>query len=296
MCYSSRERFSRFLITFVAEMDRIMKKFDNILICTDLDGTLLRNDKSISEENINAIEYFKANGGRFTFVTGRMPFYVTDIYKTIRPNAPIGCINGGGVYDFATQQYLWTISLPDSVVELVRCVDEAFPNVGIQMNYLHEAYFSKQNEAMERYRLATGLPNLERPYDDISGTLSKVVFGSVDESELLAVADLLKNHVMGKDFDFIRSEETLFEILPKGIEKGVAVEKIADFLGISIDETIAIGDYNNDISMIKTAGIGIAVENAVEEAKEAADFITVSNEEHAIAQVIADLETGKYTV
>ena len=77
-----------------------MKTFEGILICTDLDGTLLRNDKSISRENSEAIEYFKANGGRFTFVTGRMPYFSQKAREMINPNAPIGCINGGGVYDY----------------------------------------------------------------------------------------------------------------------------------------------------------------------------------------------------
>ncbi|MBQ3226919.1 MAG: HAD hydrolase family protein, partial [Clostridia bacterium] len=54
-----------------------MGKFDGVLICTDLDGTLLKKDKTISEENLKAIEYFKREGGFFTIVTGRMPFYVT---------------------------------------------------------------------------------------------------------------------------------------------------------------------------------------------------------------------------
>ena len=70
-----------------------MKKFSNILICTDLDGTLLDDEKRISDENIKAIEYFKDNGGYFTFVTGRMPFFVKNIYVKIRPNAPFGCSN-----------------------------------------------------------------------------------------------------------------------------------------------------------------------------------------------------------
>ena len=77
-----------------------MKKFDGILLCTDLDGTLLRNDKSISQENLDAIEYFKSEGGYFTFITGRMPCFSEEIYQVVRPNAPIGCINGGGVYDY----------------------------------------------------------------------------------------------------------------------------------------------------------------------------------------------------
>ena len=56
-----------------------MKKFDGILICTDLDGTLLNGDSAVSKENLDAIEYFKAEGGIFTFITGRMPFFVSRI-------------------------------------------------------------------------------------------------------------------------------------------------------------------------------------------------------------------------
>ena len=76
-----------------------MKKFEGILICTDLDGTLLRDDKSISAKTLEKIEYFKSEGGYFTFITGRMPFFVKNIYDLINPNAPFGCINGGGIYD-----------------------------------------------------------------------------------------------------------------------------------------------------------------------------------------------------
>ena len=70
--------------------DVFMGKFDGMLICTDLDGTLLRNDKTISRENIEAIEYFKQAGGYFTFVTGRMPFFVSYVLSAVNPNAPLG--------------------------------------------------------------------------------------------------------------------------------------------------------------------------------------------------------------
>ena len=77
-----------------------MGKFDGFLICTDLDGTLLRNDKSVSEENRKAIAYFKQEGGLFTFITGRMPYYAAESYEVAQPNAPFGCINGGAIYDY----------------------------------------------------------------------------------------------------------------------------------------------------------------------------------------------------
>ena len=97
-----------------AGMEIIMKKFEGILICTDLDGTLLRDDGTISEENLTAIKHFKENGGIFTFITGRMPYFVSDIYTKIEPNAPFGCINGGGIYDHRTQKYIWTHTMPST--------------------------------------------------------------------------------------------------------------------------------------------------------------------------------------
>ena len=88
-----------------------MKKFEGILICTDLDGTLLRDDKSISKENLEAIEYFKAEGGYFTFVTGRLPYFVQNIYNTVNPNVPFGCSNGGAIYDHREKKYIYSKEL-----------------------------------------------------------------------------------------------------------------------------------------------------------------------------------------
>jgi len=273
-----------------------MKKFEGILICTDLDGTLLKNDCTISRENIEAIEYFKANGGRFTFITGRMPYYAFDMYKMAWPNAPIGCINGGGVYDFATEKYLWTQPMPGSVVELIKAVDNAYENVGIQICAPYGTKFLRENETTEYFRVVTGLPKIMCDYDSIPEDISKVLLCSEIEEEILGIEKLLKQHPLSGEFDFVRSERSLYEILPKNIGKGVALSKIAELLGLDIEKTIAIGDYNNDISMFKAAKLGIAVANACEDAKKEADLITVSNEEHAIAQVIYDLEKGKYDI
>jgi len=80
------------------------------------------------------------------------------------------------------------------------------------------------------------------------------------------------------------------------VNKGTALLRMADLLGIRPDRTIAVGDYNNDVSMLKTAGAGFAVANAVEEAKAAADYITVSNNENAIAVIIDSLASGALAV
>ena len=266
--------------------------FDGYLICTDLDGTLLRRDKSISAENLAAIAHFEREGGRFTFITGRMPFFVTDIYKTVGPNAPIGCINGGGVFDYDAGRYLWQRELPHAALELVEAVDRAVEGVGIQINVFDRIYFSRENQAMANFRAATKVPNLVRDYHDVTEPIAKVVFGDEDEAHINRVQEVLLSHPRASEFNFIRSERTLFEILPKGINKGSVLPILAKALQIDMKKTVAIGDYDNDIAMLQTAGIGVAVENATSSVKAVADYVTVSNEAHAIARVIADLESG----
>jgi Cof subfamily protein (haloacid dehalogenase superfamily) len=275
------------------DKEHTMGKFDGFLICTDLDGTLLCNDKTISDKNLSAIEYFKQEGGFFTFVTGRMPFFVSHVYDRIKPNAPIGCINGGGLYDYPNQTYLWQGTMPDGVVDLIRSVDEAVPNVGIQVNTFYHTYFCRENPVMQTFRRLTGLPNLTCHYTEVAEPIAKILFGCELDEDVEQVSRVLRAHPLAGNFDFIRSEPTLFEILPKGISKGTAIQNLVDHLRLDIHKTIAIGDFDNDIPMFRAAKVGVAVSNACEAALAAADYITVSNEDSAIARVISDLEAGK---
>ena len=273
-------------------LEKTVGKFDGILICTDLDGTLYRNDKSISPENKAAIEYFKAEGGAFTFITGRMPYYSTDAYEKVRPNVPFGCINGGGLFDGVTGDYVWSTPMPDTVKTLVSDIYEKFDNVGIQICCPYKTYFVKETDTTVKFRKNTGLPKIVCHYDEVNEPISKIIFSTEIEQELLAVEKTLKAHPDAHLFDFVRSESTLFEILPKGVDKGLALNKLTEILGLDGKNTVAVGDYNNDIGMFRTAKYGIAVSNACPDAIAAADLVTVSNEQHAIARIIHDIEQG----
>ena len=271
-----------------------MGKFDGVLICTDLDGTLLKNDKTISKENIEAINYFKNNGGLFTIVTGRMPFFVFDICEKVHPNVPFGCINGGALYDYSKKEYIWKATLPAEFVELIRHIENKFPNVGIQVNTFDNTFFCKDNDAMQRFRKITNAPKLVCKYDEINEPIAKVLFGSKSDEEIEGIKETLCTHPLADNFDFVRSEKTLYEILPKGTGKGTSVLKLCEHLNLDIQKTITVGDYDNDISMFAVSKIGIAVSNACCKALNTADYVTVSNEESAIAKVIYDLEKGNF--
>ena len=200
------------------------------------------------------------------------------------------------IYDNENDKYLWLRYLDDSVIELVKYVDENLPEMGIQINTKSQVYFYKDNEAMVYFRAVTGLPNVYCHYIEIKEPILKVIFAHEEESQMTALIDLMKKHPKAEEFDFIRSERRLYEILPKGASKGDLLCKMSELLNIDIKKTIAVGDYNNDVSMIKAAGLGFAVENAVDEVKEVADYITVGNNEHAIANIIENIDRGVYKI
>ncbi len=270
-----------------------MKKFEGILFCTDLDGTLFSDDKTVSRKNRDAIEYFKSEGGLFTFVTGRVPQTASAVCEIVGPNAPIGCNNGGGVYDPVAKKYLWRTYLPDTAMEMVAEVDRELPDVGIQLNTEQTVWFCKDNSALVHVREIKGLPYVACPYREVTDPVLKVLFAHEDARRIEQVAELLAHHPLKDTVDFIRSELNLYDILPKGVSKGTALARLAEILAIPIERTIAVGDYNNDVAMLRTAGVSFAVANAVPEAKAAARYETVSNNEDAIAAIVDLLDGGK---
>ena len=269
-----------------------MKKFEGMLFCTDLDGTLYGDDRRVSKENLDAIAYFKSEGGLFTFITGRVPATTGEIYRLVQPNAPYGCFNGGAIYDGEQNSYLWARTLGEGVKELIDAVEAEMPEMGIQPNTEKAVYFHRENPAMEVFRKGCNLPRLLCRLEEIEEPVMKIVFAHLDVEKIPLLAKLLNEHPRACDFDFIRSESWLYEILPKGINKGSTLMKMAELLGIAPENTIAVGDYNNDVSMIGAAGMGFAVENAVEEAKAVADCVTVDNNHHAIAAIVDRLDRG----
>lgn len=269
--------------------DGLMKKFQNILITTDLDGTLLRKDKSISEENLKAIEYFKSEGGIFTFITGRIPPGAKMVYEKIKPNAPFGCMNGGGVYDYVKGEMIWFLEIDHASFEVIKFVEKNFPDMGIKVAAKERTYCHKKNAYTERHRIEENLEEIMMHYEKVEEPIAKVLFADAPE-KIDALSEALKKETFGEKFNLLRSDSIYFEVLPKNSDKGNLLVKIAQILGIDIKNTIAIGDNDNDVAMLRAAGTSYAVSNASPMAKEAATYITVSNEEHAIAKIIEELE------
>ncbi len=269
------------------------KKFENILICTDLDGTLLNEEREVSEENVAAIEYFKSEGGLFTFITGRQKAITKDLYDTLKPNVPYGCFNGAGLFDGAKNEFVRLVTLPDSAAEIVDFVAEQFPQVGIQLNTKNGIYYQQDCIVTEAFRERTNTSYRYGNFKTVPESVVKVVFASADGTCLDRISEAIIKHPKAGEVDVVRSEYIFFDLMPKNVSKGDGLQALAEHLNIDMRNTLAIGDYDNDVPMIMRAGVGVAVANAAESAKAAADLITVSNNEHAIAKVIDDIDKGR---
>jgi hydroxymethylpyrimidine pyrophosphatase-like HAD family hydrolase len=186
--------------------------------------------------------------------------------------------------------------MPDGFCELIAAVEKEFSQVGIQICGFERTYFARDNRATALFRERTGVPHLLCPYREVPEPVAKVLFCTDSEEDIGGVERALRAHPLADAFSFVRSERTLFEILPPGVQKGLALAKLTEQLGVDPRRTLAVGDYDNDVGMFRAAAFGIAVANASPAAKAAANCFTVSNEEHAIARVIADLESGKYAL
>ncbi len=265
-----------------------MKKFEGILLATDLDGTLLRADKSVSDENRAAIEYFKSEGGRFTFISGRTPLAMKPLCALLRPNAPIGCMNGAGIYDYQNDKILWSVTLPDSVKEIVKDIDQAFPDTGIEIITEKDIIFHRQNAFTAKHIRDEKLPLIVGDYREVSVPIVKILFADSSEN-IDKIANAVLAHPRISEFAPIRSDHIYYELIPLGISKATVIKKLPELLDGALTKIIAVGDNDNDAEMLSAADIGYAVSNASEAAKASADIVTVSNEENAIAKIIYEL-------
>jgi len=268
-----------------------MGKFDGILLCTDLDDTLLTTDKQISNENLQAIQYFMNEGGYFTFATGRAPSGVKVVADALQPNAPMICYNGSGIYSLDEKRLLWNVALDKQAIKVLEYVDQNLPEYGIEVFTEHDIYFCKEHPAADIHRKIEKLSSNQLDYHLVrTDWLKAIILSHPEDMERLWTA--MRRTPFFERYHFTQSSEHYFEILPKDVSKGSALLKLSELLGIHPSRTIAMGDNQNDIELLQAAGIGIAVANAVEELRNVADRITVDNNSNAVSAVIHSLDLG----
>lgn len=262
--------------------------FEGVLLVSDMDGTLITRDFSVPERNIEAIDRFIEKGGRFTLATGRSAASAGKYITKVKINAPSILSNGSSIYDLSGGKILWNTALPMSVGPLVETVIERFPDVGVELYIDEQIYIVNRNKWTERHIINEGFSYVETSLKDAPHGWQKVLFAC--ENERLCEIDDYIRSLKVDICDFVFSSLNYYEALPKGVSKGTALKKLAEMLGIEYKNTVGIGDYYNDATLVKMAGIGVTVEGAPQELVDAAQFVTGPCENGAVADLIEYLE------
>lgn len=254
-----------------------MGKFDGILIASDWDGTLYFNGQ-ISDENIKAVRYFQKNGGIFTICSGRYLDFLKQFKNKILPNTYTLCYNGALTVDLESNDKLYEGFCDEYLFEIIDKL------LKLPVHYTSINIYDDVNSAPTEFSVEEYFTRLE---DIKTKRIYKVLFRT-DTAENGAIGAEMANTLDLRGYIAVRSWEISLEIMKKENAKGAALHRLADAIGAKL--TVGIGDFENDIELIKEADIGYAVENACEKLKAVADRITVHARNSAVAKVIHDLE------
>lgn len=266
-----------------------MGKFDGVLLCSDMDGTMLDTNKEISKKNREAVSYFKSEGGIFTIVTGRAIQGAMPLADILKPNAPIGCLNGGLTYDPKNDEIIYSEYADGSLTDIVRYVYENYPYVGIEICKDRCIKCARDNEYIEIHRKIAGHGYEPATVDDVGSDTVKILF-ALDPEKLEEFKNVLVKISDRAIFTVEKSYYCFVEIFSQKVSKGNQLLRFYDMLKDRVRITVAVGDNDNDASMIKCADIGYAVGNATEMALKCADIVTVSCDDDAVYTIIERLQ------
>lgn len=249
-----------------------MGKFSGLLICSDFDGTLAYK-RMVPPSAIEAIRYFQDHGGTFTLATGRYPTIIPEAAGIADLcNAPMITLNGSLVYDQRNQRAMYESFLPQSCAE-------ALLTLARETRGLREFMFFPKDSW---HQITLRTDDVDAILQVVRQPLYKAVI-HVDDEVSDAATERLRV-LLGESFSVCRSWINGIEFNCAESDKGKTARRVADMIGA--DRLIGIGDYENDISLLREADVGCAMGNAIDSLKQIADFVTDSVENDGFANMI----------
>ena len=262
-------------------MSAAARPFD--LIATDLDGTLLRSDHTVSERTLRALAAATAAGAVHIVVTGRSASWTRPTLDAIGYTGLAVCGQGAQVYDAGTHRELTSVTLDRRLAQLALAKIEA--ETGPLLTAVAQDGLDGEFLAGPGYRLLGDDPVTrcdpsgfwERPI-----TRMFLQHPTLDDDELALTA----REIAGQLVDVVLAGPGFIEVLPLGLSKATGLALAAARLGVTKDRAIAFGDMPNDLPMFRWAACGVAMANAHPTLLTAADEVTLSNDEDGVAVVL----------
>lgn len=259
------------------------------VIVLDLDGTLTNKDKIITPKTKEALMRIQKMGKKVVLASGRPTKGISHLAEELELKQYGGYIlsfNGGMMIDCATGETVFSRLLP--VETNARIVELAMENRVDILTYEGEEIITNNREcpyAKTESRInSMDIREVDHMEEYVKFPVPK--FLMLEDGNYLGLVEPKVKAALGKNFSVYRSEPFFLEILPKGIDKAQSLERLLEILGLKREEMIACGDGYNDLSMIQFAGLGVAMENGVLPVRQAADFVTRSNNDDGVAYVV----------
>ena len=262
------------------------------LIAFDLDGTLLDGRKNIPEENLRALRAAAAAGALLVPATGRIYTGVPELLRQLPVARYFITINGACAYDAVEDKNLYASELSvDCCLRLIAYMDRLpaiYDCYQDNWGYISRDMFEKAGDYIPDPGIMKMMRELRTPVDSLADTLRQkgrpvqkmqMHFQDMDERkrQLKLVAERFPETAVSSSLPWN------IEINSAGATKGQALKALCSALDIDLGDVLAFGDGSNDLDMLRTAGIGVAMGNAVEEVKAAADWVAPNNEEAGVA-------------
>lgn len=264
----------------------MFESISKVLLITDMDGTFLPTNKIPSSKNLEAVKRFQDAGGKFSIATGRALQATEQYFQSFSVDFPFILCNGGMIYDPERKISLFDVFLPDCAKAYAEEIFNAFDTVGGEILTIDNVNVPRYTDMeKEHTKICKVTPKVVSMLDEIYGGWYKTLFCDTPEN-----IDKIIDFVQSKNYknvDFVRSAPVYYEMLPQNISKGTALKEMRKLCGLDDYTIVAVGDYNNDIEMLKAADVSFCPSNSTVEVKSASDHILENScDEDAISAVI----------
>ena len=252
-----------------------------------MDGTLLNSKKQITDTDRKAIDRFRSLGGHFTVATGRTIQAFQQYVAMLELDMPVIMYNGAAIHDYVSGKTLYTHPLPDKAKEMAIELLGRMPQAGGEVLKTDGTYVFSNTEYQQLHTHICNIVPIYRELPDIEdGGWLKVLFSLAPED--VGLMELTVRQLgCDKYADFVKSADIFLEMLPLGVSKGSALEQYRTLDGMEDFTFVSIGDFDNDLEMIKTADLGACPANAEEVVKNSADLVLEhTNDDGAVAELI----------
>lgn len=259
------------------------------LIVTDLDDTLLDARGKLPPQHIDALHRAQQRGAKVTIATGRMTSAAIGFARQIGINAPLIVFNGGLVYDPADDQTIYENPIP---LELTREILRMAEDMGVYIQYFdrNDYYFARRCSYANAYGAHVGFAGIETGCP-LSGWVTRPAAKLLVDTRPEIRDEVCEKFraAFGDRLNIMPTRMSYVEFVANGVDKGVALESLANALHIQADEVAAFGDAQNDIGMLRWAGHGYWMKNGHPAARSAARHIAPANTEFGVAAAIDEM-------